>query len=113
MTNIKIYKKNENIVAFEISGHTGYNDSGKDILCAAISSISQSACLGITKVLKVNAVITRNDKKGFLKMVLPKNLDQDKLEQVQVILKTMQISLEDLLFDYSDYIKMEVQDEIY
>ncbi|MBO5884720.1 MAG: ribosomal-processing cysteine protease Prp [Clostridia bacterium] len=113
MTNIKIFTKNKNIVAFEISGHTGYNDSGKDILCAAISSISQSACLGITKVLKVNAVINRNDKKGYLKLVLPKNLPNDKLEQTQIILKTMQISLDDLLFDYGDYIKMEVKDEIY
>lgn len=113
MTNIKIFTKNKNIVAFEISGHTGYNDSGKDILCAAISSISQSACLGITKVLKVNAIISRNDKKGYLKLSLPKNLSNDKMEQVQIILKTMQISLDDLLFDYSDYINMEVQDEIY
>ena len=107
------YTKNKNIVAFEISGHTGYNDSGKDILCAAISSISQSACLGITKVLKLNAVITKNDKKGYLKLILPKSLSQEQLANAQIILKTMHISLQDLLFDYSDYINMEVQDEIY
>ena len=56
MTNIKILKKNNNIVSFEISGHTGYADVGKDILCSAISAISQSACLGITKVLKINVL---------------------------------------------------------
>ena len=113
MTNIKIKTKNSNIVSFEISGHTGYEDSGKDILCAAISSISQSVCLGITKVLNVKAVINRNDKKGYLKLVLPNNLTDVQNHECQILLKTMQISLQDLLFDYSDYIKLEVQDEIY
>ena len=113
MTHIKIKTKNNNIISFEISGHTGYEDSGKDILCAAISSISQSACLGITKVLNIKAVINKNDKKGYLKLVLPNNLTESQSRECQIILKTMQISLQDLLFDYSNYIKLEVQDEIY
>ena len=57
MTNIQIKTKNNNIVAFTVSGHTGYDNYGKDILCSAVSSITQSACLGIIKVLKINAVI--------------------------------------------------------
>ena len=113
MTNIKIITKNKNIIAFEISGHTGYEDNGKDIVCAAISSISQSACLGITKVLNIKAVISKNDKKGYLKFVLPKDLSAEKLNDSQILLQTMKLSLEDLLFDYSDYIKLEVQNEIY
>ncbi len=113
MTNIKLLKKNNDIVSFEISGHTGYADSGKDIVCSAVSAISQSACLGIIKVLKINAIINKNDKKGYLKLQLPKNINKNDLEKAQIILKTMQISLQDLLCDYGNYIKMEVQDEIY
>ncbi len=113
MTNIKIFTKNNNIVSFEISGHTGFANSGKDIVCSAISAISQSACLGITKVLNINAVVNKNDSKGYLKLQLPKNIKNDDLEKAQIILKTMQLSLQDLLFDYGDYIKMEVRDEIY
>ncbi len=113
MTHIKFLTKNKNIVAFEISGHTGYADWGKDILCSAISAISQSACLGIQKVLKINAIVNKNDKTGYLKLVLPKNLSDELLKKSQIILKTMQLSIEDLTFDYGDYIKLEVQDEIY
>lgn len=111
MTNIKIIYKNKNIVAFEISGHTGYEDFGKDILCAAISSISQSACIGITKVLKINATVNKNDDKGYLKLSLPKNISEENLKNSQIILKTMETSLKDLLFNYGDYINMEVQDD--
>lgn len=113
MTDIKILTKNKNIVAFTVSGHTGYADFGKDIVCSAISSIVQSACLGIVKVLKINAVIKRDDKKGFLELRLPKDISQQKLSDAQIVLKTMRLSLEDLLFDYGEYIKLEVYDEIY
>ena len=110
MTNIKIFKKNSNIVAFEISGHTMYGSKGKDILCASISSISQSACIGINEVLKLNAVININDKKGYLKLTLPK-LNDFQMEKAQIVLKTMEESLKNLCFSYGDYIKMEVQDD--
>ena len=113
MTNIKIFTKNNKIVSFEISGHTGFANSGKDIVCSAISAISQSACLGITKVLNINAVVNKNDSKGYLKLQLPKNINDNDLEKAQIILRTMQLSLQDLLFEYGDYIKMEVRDEIY
>ena len=113
MTNIQIKTKNNNIVAFTVSGHTGYDNYGKDILCSAVSSITQSACLGIVKVLKINAVIKKDDKKGYLKFELPKNLSEQEIQDAQIILKTMHLSLKDLLSSYSDYIKLEVQDEIY
>ena len=108
MTNIKIYYKNENIVSFEISGHTGYDDFGKDILCASISSISQMAVLGVTKVLKIKAKVEKNDKSGYLKMVLPKEISEMDMQKAQTLLVTMQQSLQDLLFDYGTYINLEV-----
>ena len=113
MTNIKINYKNNNIVSFEISGHTGYADFGKDILCASISSISQMTVLGITKVLKIKANVERNDKKGYLKMVLPKDISSEDMQKAQTLLVTMQTSLQDLLFDYGEFINLEVKNEIY
>lgn len=44
---IKVYANNNNIV---ITGHAGFNDYGKDIVCASASSIvitSINACLNI------------------------------------------------------------------
>ncbi len=112
MTKITIYKKNNLIFGFEISGHSGYADAGSDIVCSAISSISQSTCLGILKVLKINAKMQKNDKKAYLKLMLPK-IDEESMQKAQILLLTMQLSIEDLLWDFSKYIQMEVSDEIY
>ena len=40
MINVTIYKnRNNDIVGFETEGHAGYDDSGKDIICAAVSML--------------------------------------------------------------------------
>lgn len=40
MINVKICKNHDNdIVEFETRGHAGYDESGKDIICAAVSML--------------------------------------------------------------------------
>ncbi len=38
MTTVKLIKSGGNTIGFEVSGHSGYADSGSDIVCAAITS---------------------------------------------------------------------------
>ena len=40
MTKITFYKSNGAYYAFEETGHTGYGESGDDVLCAAISAMT-------------------------------------------------------------------------
>lgn len=40
MVKIKVRKLNDSIKSIEIFGHAGFDQYGKDIVCAAISSIS-------------------------------------------------------------------------
>lgn len=109
MTDIKIYKKDNKYFKIEATGHTGYDESGKDILCASISSILQSGALGLKKVLNLKVKIV-NKIDGYILIELPVNQD---LEKAQVIMLTMLESLKDLQNGYSDYIKLEVIDYVY
>lgn len=111
MTEIIIKKKNGNIVEISASGHTGYAVSGKDILCSAVSTLLQTACLGINKVLKINAKTKIDEKKALLSLRLP-NLEKQEMEKVQIILQTILLGLEDIAFGNEKYIKLEVKDEI-
>ena len=103
--------KDNLIYGFECSGHTGYAEFGKDILCATISAISQSTILGITNVLGIKCKIDRVDDKGYIKIELPNNIDS--IKSAQVLLQTMKVSIEDLLEAYSHYISMEVIEDVY
>ncbi len=108
MTKFKFFKNDNNFVGFECSGHTGYDEYGKDVLCATISGISQSVVLGLTKVLNLSIEIKRDDKKGHLKVELPKNISLEKMQSAQVLICTLYESINDLMIGYSSYISMEV-----
>ena len=113
MTKIKFFKERDVFVGFEVTGHTGYADFGEDVLCSAISSLTQGIVLGITKVCEINANVVKDDDRGYLKVELPNRLDQNKQDNVQVLLKTLFVSLEDLVSGYSNYISMEVIGNVY
>jgi uncharacterized protein YsxB (DUF464 family) len=40
MTKVVFYKSGDSFWGFDVSGHTGFADSGEDILCSAISSMT-------------------------------------------------------------------------
>ncbi|MBQ7569421.1 MAG: ribosomal-processing cysteine protease Prp, partial [Synergistaceae bacterium] len=42
MINIKLYWDKNFLTGIESSGHSGYADNGKDIICAAVSSLVQA-----------------------------------------------------------------------
>jgi uncharacterized protein YsxB (DUF464 family) len=109
MTEIVIVRKNNRINHISCSGHTGYGIEGEDIVCAAISSIVQTALLGLLQVSGINVKFTRNDEKGLLDFSLPEGLSERQKIESNAILETMLCGIEDLSTEYSDYIKLEVR----
>lgn len=113
MTNIKIFKNNGYISCVQCMGHSGYAQSGEDIVCAGISSLVQTAVLGLLMVAKINVNLTRDDEAGYLKASLPNNLTEEEKHDSQVILCTMLCGLSDLRETYSDFINLEVIENVY
>ena len=116
MTKVKIFKDKSNIWGFEVSGHSGYARQGSDIVCSAISTLSQSICVGLDNVLNLKPDVIIDEKKAFLKCVLPKDLTIEQNEKAQVLLKTFEESVKLLLSGdkkLKKYISLEVKNEIY
>ena len=109
MTNIKFKKNNDKFCAVECSGHCGYDDYGKDIVCAAASSIVQTAVLGIISLVGVGIDYKIDEKIGNLKAVLPEKLSASEEHDCDLILRTAFLGLSDLVETYSDYINLEVE----
>ena len=113
MTNIKFFRYNNRLVGFECLGHTGYEESGKDVLCASISTITQSIALGLRDVCNIDTLISRDDEMGYIKVEIPKDLSSDKLSGASVLLDTLFVTIKDLVEGYPKYIKMEVIEYVY
>lgn len=109
MTKVVINKKNNKIFEVECDGHTNYGEKGEDIVCASLSSIVQTAVLGLLMVVMVELDMKRDDEQGYLKFTLPEKLDETQEIQASAILDTMMCGISELYESFSDYIELEVK----
>jgi uncharacterized protein YsxB (DUF464 family) len=109
MTTVKVFKKGRNITRVICDGHTGYGVSGEDIVCAALSSIVQTAVLGLVTVAAVNIDLKRNDGEGYIEFTLPDGINETKRGKADAILDTMLLGVSDLYEGYSDFIELEIK----
>ncbi len=91
--------------SFFASGHAGWADDGEDIVCAAISTILQSAWLGLSEVAKVDVAGSRdkNDERGRLELSWPE-ADRDDAA-VRAIAATAALSIERLALQYPAHVR--------
>ena len=100
MTTIRIFRPEGHITAVSVEGHAGYAEEGSDIVCAAVSSLTQGALLGVRKVAGIDAESRVSE--GRLTFRLP-----EYNEKSDAILETMRLALRDVMEGYRRYIRME------
>ena len=106
MTNINIFFNQDKkyIMGFEAMGHSGYANSGEDIVCSAISVLTQTAIQGLVEVAKVNPRYQITEAKAFC--TIKSDLTGVQNIQAQAILRTMYIGLKQIEQSYGDYINI-------
>ena len=109
MTKVTVRKRNNKIFEVECDGHTNYGEKGEDIVCASLSSIVQTAVLGLLMVAELELEMERGDERGYLKFTLPEKLNEKQNIQSAAILDTMLCGISDLYESFSDYIELEVK----
>jgi uncharacterized protein YsxB (DUF464 family) len=109
MTIVKVKKSGNSIVSVSCMGHTQAAERGEDIVCAALSSVVQTALLGLMQVAGINCKFTRDDEEGILLIKLPDILGAEERHDADVILNTMLCGVSDLAESFSKYIKLDVR----
>lgn len=101
MINISIKQKDKLIYLIEVKGHANYAEEGYDIICASVSSIVQTAVLGLVKVLFEKIEYTVEERDGYLKCKLDNPNDK-----TEIILQTMKEGLKDIESQFPQYMKL-------
>ena len=102
--NIKRNDKNE-IVKFSLEGHAGYAKSGNDIVCAAVSAVTNMIIIGFEK-LDIIPDFEKNDD-GYLSFELPSDLGREQNAKVQYLLECMTEEFMDIQKNYMKYVKVK------
>ena len=104
MTRCEFLTEEDRITGFSVSGHSGYAESGSDIVCAAISAIVSMAEATINEVCGAKAKVRVKDEDARVTLTLPASCDEE--EAVQAVLAGMLLTLCSLRDDYPDYIEV-------
>ena len=108
MTIVRVKRIDNKIVSVECDGHTGYSVEGEDIVCAALSSIVQTAVLGLLQVAKIDIKYEILDQQAHLMITLPEKLTSTERHDADIILETMFLGVCDLNEGFSDFVELEV-----
>ena len=96
--------EDDRITGFSVSGHSGYAEAGKDIVCAAVSAIVTMAEATINDVCGAKAKVRVKEDGARVTLTLPASCDEE--ETVQAVLAGMMLTLCGLRDDYPDYIEV-------
>ena len=104
MTRCEFFTENERINGFSISGHSGYAESGADIVCAAISAVVAMTEATINDICGAKAKVRVKDAEARITLTLPTSCDEE--DSVQAVLAGMLLYLCNLRDEYPDYIEV-------
>ncbi len=118
MTTVIFYKSNGVYYGFEEQGHTGYGESGDDVLCAALSSMTMLIinAIEVSYASDVDYIIDEKttDIKLIAKCALEKyEQDEKKRYAVSGLIQAYYFQLMDLVEDYYEFLDVkEIDREI-
>lgn len=114
MVLVRIKLKEGLVTGFEIKGHAGYANRGKDIICSAISAIGYTA-IGYFETKynpdeeADNAFFTEND--GYIVWRRPETSDPKQIIEDNAVLDAMIIGFKQIEYTYgSKYITLKMKE---
>lgn len=116
MTKVIFFRRDGNFYGFAEKGHTGYGESGDDILCAALSSMTM-LLLNTIEISYAGDVDYKIDEESAditvkAMCALPEfESDEKKRFAVEGLFKGYYYQLNDLLEEYYEYLDVEVEDD--
>ncbi len=107
MLEVEIKYHQGYIQSFSVAGHAGFSSEGKDIYCAGVSAVTQTAVLGLIEHMTEKPEY--KIEKGWMNCELPAGLGKEDREKAQVILSTMEKGLLSMEQAYAGYMKVLVR----
>ena len=90
MIKVKVENKNAEIKKVTMSGHAMYDDYGKDIVCAAASSIATTTINGVLALNKESLSYEVSDKGLTIEVVNTDNVTQTLINNMVNLLRDLE-----------------------
>ncbi|MBQ9832380.1 MAG: ribosomal-processing cysteine protease Prp [Clostridia bacterium] len=104
MTTATIFRSKGHTVGFEVSGHALAGEEGNDIVCSAISALSQTALMGIVELLRLECAY--EVAYGNIYCMLGSGVTGQEEEKAEIIFDTMALGLRSIAENYKENLKV-------
>ena len=104
MTTVTFLTEDARIIGFDVQGHSGWGESGEDIVCAAITSAVRLTECAVNDVLGLEAAVKVRQKDAYLSLKLPAKLGQTAESTCQTLMTALMVHFAQLHEEYPDHI---------
>jgi len=99
-----LYNENKSIIGFDFDGHAGFAESGRDIVCAAVSALVFNTMNSIEKFTKTDFEVDMDEKKGHIYFTVKDEPD----EKTELLLNSLKLGVGEIQKSYGKkYIRIE------
>ena len=106
MTTVTFLTEESRIIGFDAIGHSGWDEEGSDIVCAAVTSAVRLVESTINDVMGLCASVKVDERIGSITFRLPGGLNRTKEATCQDLLTGMMLFLTELSSEYPDNIEV-------
>jgi len=110
MIRAAFFREGDRLVGFECQGHSGYAESGSDIVCAAVSALLIGTSNAVEGLVGVKPHVIQRDHAGYLKVTIPGPLTPDQARDCQLLIEAARLNIEDISKQYPDNVRVITKD---
>ncbi len=101
MIRAQFLTRGDALCGFDMQGHAGHAEHGRDIVCAAVSSAAYLTANTLTEVCGCHAVVQENEGRLAIRV------SPEEEQLAQTALRGLQIHMEGLCAQYPQYIHLQ------
>ena len=106
MTTVTFLTEDARIIGFDVQGHSGWGESGEDIVCAAITSAVRLVEATVNDVMGLCAAVKVREADASISLRLPGGLANTAESTCQNLLTGLMVYLAQLHDEYPDSIEV-------
>ena len=106
MTTVTFLTEDARIIGFDVQGHSGWGESGEDIVCAAITSAVRLVEATVNDVMGLCAAVKVREADASISLRLPGGLANTAESTCQNLLTGLMVYLGQLHDEYPDNIEV-------
>ena len=104
MTRCVLYTRGDQVVGFLCAGHAGYAKAGEDIVCAAVSALTETCVNAMESVAHVTPTVRTGP--GFLAARLPEGTEN---RDANTLLSGMTEGLREIAAQYPNHFRLDTR----